>query len=188
MKHWHAYKQPTSKQSRQREQPDYKLMPGGLSNLSALVKRGHRHQQSILSRSWHARSSKKRSVLTHHDARSILYHCKLHLQLSVKTTPNKETRCKTPPPMDDPHLWVTAQTQDAALVISLLFATDNDNTSLEEQSFKLPNFFTLCQAELTAITEACKLLPTNFNTLILVWIDSLFNQYSVNISMCLTKR
>ena len=70
--------------------------------------------------------------------------------------------------MDDPHLWVTAQTQDAALVTSSLFATDNNNTSLEEQSFKLPNCFTLYQTELTAIKEACKFLPTNINTLILV--------------------
>jgi len=57
-----------------------------------------------------------------------------------------------------------AQTQVAGLAISSTFNTDNNNTTLEEGSFKLPDYCTVHQTELTAIFEACKYLSTYTNT------------------------
>ena len=55
-----------------------------------------------------------------------------------------------------------------------IITTDNNNTTLEERSFKLPDYCTVYQTELTAIIEACKYLSTYTNThIIIIWSDSL---------------
>ena len=55
-----------------------------------------------------------------------------------------------------------------------IIATDNNNTTLKERSFKLPgDYCTIYQTELTAIIEACKYLSTYTNTHIIIWSDSL---------------
>ena len=54
-----------------------------------------------------------------------------------------------------------------------IIITDNNNTTLEERSFKLPDYSTVYQTELTAIIEACKYLSTYTNTHIIIWSDSL---------------
>ena len=47
------------------------------------------------------------------------------------------------------------------------------NIDLDEKSFKLPDYCTVYQTELTAIIEACKYLSTYTNTHIIIWSDSL---------------
>ena len=54
-----------------------------------------------------------------------------------------------------------------------IITTNNNNTTLEERSFKLPDYCTVYQTELTAIIEACKYLSTYSNTHIIIWSDSL---------------
>ena len=56
-----------------------------------------------------------------------------------------------------------------------IITTNNNNTTLEveERSFKLPDYCTVYQTELTAIIEACKYLSTYTNTHIIIWSDSL---------------
>ena len=54
-----------------------------------------------------------------------------------------------------------------------IITTDNNNTTLDERSFKLPDYCTVYQTELTAIIEACKYLSTYTNTHIIIWSDSL---------------
>jgi len=49
-----------------------------------------------------------------------------------------------------------------------IITTDNINTTLEERSFKLPDYCTVYQTELTAIIEACKYLSTYTNTHIII--------------------
>ena len=56
-----------------------------------------------------------------------------------------------------------AQTQDAGRA-GYILTTNNNNTTLEERSFKLPDYCTVYQTELTAIIEACKYLSTYANT------------------------
>ena len=51
--------------------------------------------------------------------------------------------------------------------------TDNNNTTLDERSFELPEYCTVYQTELTAIIEACKYLSTYTNTHIIIWSDSI---------------
>ena len=50
-----------------------------------------------------------------------------------------------------------------------IITTDNNNTTLEERSFKLPDYCTVYQTELTAIIKACKYLSTYTNTHIIQW-------------------
>ena len=54
-----------------------------------------------------------------------------------------------------------------------IITTDNNNTTLEERSFKLPDYCTVYQTELTAIIEACKYLSSYTNSHIIIWSDSL---------------
>ena len=54
-----------------------------------------------------------------------------------------------------------------------IITTNNNNTILEERSFKLPDYCTVFQTELTAINEACKYLSTYTHTHIIIWSDSL---------------
>ena len=55
-----------------------------------------------------------------------------------------------------------------------IITTNNNNTTLEERSFKLPDYCTDYQTKLTAIIEACKYLSTYTNThIIIIWSDSL---------------
>ena len=54
-----------------------------------------------------------------------------------------------------------------------IITTDNNKTTLDERSFKLPDYSTVYQTELTAIIEACKYLSTYTNTQIIIWSDSL---------------
>ena len=55
-----------------------------------------------------------------------------------------------------------------------IITTDNNNNTLEERSFKLPDYCTIYQRELIAIIESCKFLSTHTNTnIIILWSDSL---------------
>ena len=49
-----------------------------------------------------------------------------------------------------------------------IITTNNNNTILEERSFKLPDYCTVYQTELTAIHEACKYLSTYTHTNIII--------------------
>ncbi|XP_063691333.1 uncharacterized protein LOC134823698 [Bolinopsis microptera] len=62
---------------------------------------------------------------------------------------------------------------DSGCGAGYIITTDNNNTTLEERSFKLPDYCTVYQTELTAIIEACKYLSTYTNTHIIIWSDSL---------------
>ena len=53
-----------------------------------------------------------------------------------------------------------------------IITTDNNNTILDEKSFKLPDYCTVFQAELTAIREACTYLANFTNKNIIIWTDS----------------
>ena len=61
-----------------------------------------------------------------------------------------------------------------------IITTDNNNTTLEERSFKLPDYCTVYQTELTAIIEACKYLSTYTNTHIIILSDSLFSKRAIS--------
>ena len=54
-----------------------------------------------------------------------------------------------------------------------IITTYNNNTILEERSFKVPDYCTVYQTELTAINEACKYLSTYTHTHIIIWSESL---------------
>ena len=54
-----------------------------------------------------------------------------------------------------------------------IITTDNNNNTLEERSFKLPDYCTIYQRELIAIIESCKCLSTYTNSNIIIWSDSL---------------
>ena len=54
-----------------------------------------------------------------------------------------------------------------------IITTNNNETTINETSLKLPDYCTVYQAELTAITEACKLLNSVNNKHIIIWTDSL---------------
>ena len=54
-----------------------------------------------------------------------------------------------------------------------IITTENNNTTLEERSFNLPDYCTVYQTELTAIIEACKYLSTYTDTHIIIGSDSL---------------
>ena len=69
-----------------------------------------------------------------------------------------------------------------------IITTDNNNTTLEERSFKLPDYCTVYQTELTAIIEACKYLSTNTNTHIIIWSDSLSSIQAIFIARSRTTR
>ena len=61
-----------------------------------------------------------------------------------------------------------------------IITTDNNNTILHENSFRLPDFCTVFQAELTAIREACTYLATTTNKHIIIWTDSLSSIQAVS--------
>ena len=61
-----------------------------------------------------------------------------------------------------------------------IIITDNNNTTLFERSFKLPDYYTFYQTELTAIIEACKFLSTYTNTHIIIWSDSLSSNQTIS--------
>ncbi|XP_063677002.1 uncharacterized protein LOC134813244 [Bolinopsis microptera] len=56
---------------------------------------------------------------------------------------------------------------------SYIITTDNNDSTQLKRSFKLPDYCTVYQTELTAIIEACKYLSTYTNTHIIIWFDSL---------------
>ena len=62
-----------------------------------------------------------------------------------------------------------------------IITTDNNNTTLEERSFKLPDYSTVYQTELTAIIEACKYLSTYTNTHIIIWSDSFSSIQAISL-------
>ena len=62
-----------------------------------------------------------------------------------------------------------------------IIATDNNNTTLEKRSFKLPDYSTVYQTELTAIIEACKYLSTYTNKHIIIWSDSLSSIQAISL-------
>ena len=54
-----------------------------------------------------------------------------------------------------------------------IITTNNNETIINETSFRLPDYCTVYQAELTAINEVCKLLNNENNKDIIIWTDSL---------------
>ena len=54
-----------------------------------------------------------------------------------------------------------------------IITTNNNNTTLKESYFKLPDHCSVFQAELTAIMDACNNLTTMENKQIIIWTDSL---------------
>ncbi|KAL5269289.1 hypothetical protein ACHWQZ_G002940 [Mnemiopsis leidyi] len=56
---------------------------------------------------------------------------------------------------------------------------NNNNTILHEDSLNLPNSCTVYQAELTAITYACRQLTNYTNKHIIIWTDSLSSSNSL---------
>ena len=79
-----------------------------------------------------------------------------------------------------PSEYITCYTDgsktDAGSGAGLIITTDNNNTIIYESSIKLPDYCTVFQAELVAISEACKHLITTTNTNnkhIIIWTDSL---------------
>ena len=62
---------------------------------------------------------------------------------------------------------------DSGTGAGYIITTNNNNTTLEERSFGLPDYCTVYQTELTAIIEACKYLSSYTNTYIIIWSDSL---------------
>ena len=61
-----------------------------------------------------------------------------------------------------------------------IITTNNISTTLEEKSFKLPDYCTVYQTELTAIIEACKHRSTYTNTHIIIWSDRLSSVQAIS--------
>ena len=84
------------------------------------------------------------------------------LQNIIDNIPNETITCYT-----------DGSRTDSGSGAGYTITTDNNNTTLDERSFKLPDYCTVYQTELTAIIEACKYLSTYTNTHIIIWSDSL---------------
>ena len=54
-----------------------------------------------------------------------------------------------------------------------IITTDNNNTTIKEAHFKLPDYCTVFQAELTEIKEACIYLEPHKDKNIIIWTESL---------------
>ena len=54
-----------------------------------------------------------------------------------------------------------------------VITTNNNNTIIGEASYRLPDYCSVYQAELTAIREACNFIKEETNKHIIIWTDSL---------------
>ena len=76
-----------------------------------------------------------------------------------------------------PPEYITCYTDgskiDSKCGAGYIITTDNNNTHLHEASYKLPDYCSVYQAELTAIREACNYLHSEINKHIIIWTDSL---------------
>ncbi|KAL5253960.1 hypothetical protein ACHWQZ_G013652 [Mnemiopsis leidyi] len=78
---------------------------------------------------------------------------------------------------ETPEDWITCYTDgsktEEGCGAGYIITTNNNNTILHEDSLNLPNSCTVYQAELTAITYACRQLTNYTDKHIIIWTDSL---------------
>lgn len=84
------------------------------------------------------------------------------LQNTIDSTPSDSITCYT-----------DGSKTDEGCGAGFIITTNNNDTTLHEGSYRLPDYCTVFQAELTAITEACTHLTSNNNKHIIIWTDSL---------------
>ena len=84
------------------------------------------------------------------------------LEKLIKDTPNDTISCYT-----------DGSRTDSGSGAGFIITTDNNDTTMKEAHFKLPDYCTVFQAELTAIKEACIYLESQNNKNIIIWTDSL---------------
>ncbi|MCP4458360.1 MAG: reverse transcriptase-like protein [Cytophagales bacterium] len=82
----------------------------------------------------------------------------------IRDTPNKTITCYT-----------DGSRTDSGSGAGYIITTDNNNLTIKESHFKLPDYSTVFQAELIAIKEACNYLTSqnNKDKDIIIWTDSL---------------
>ena len=106
-----------------------------------------------------------------------------HLQQNIDDTTSDTITCYT-----------DGSKTDEGCGAGLIITTNNNCTILHEESHKLPNYCSVFQAELTAITETCNKLTTYNNKHIIIWTDSLssiqaltaLNTKSRTVNSCLS--
>ena len=106
-----------------------------------------------------------------------------HLQQNIDDTPSDTITCYT-----------DGSKTDEGCGAGLIITSNNNCTILHEESHKLPNYCSVFQAELTAITETCNKLATYNNKHIIIWTDSLssiqaltaLNTKSRTVNSCLS--
>ena len=76
-------------------------------------------------------------------------------------------------PSDSITCYTDGSRTDTGCGAGYIITTNNNNTTIHETSYKLPDYCTVFQAELTAIREACRYLATTTNKHIIIWTDSL---------------
>jgi ribonuclease HI len=82
----------------------------------------------------------------------------------------------SPVPIDSITCFTDGSRTDTGCRVDYIITTNNNNnnnTTICETSYKLPDYCTVFQAELTAIREACNYLANTSNKHIIVWTDSL---------------
>ena len=88
------------------------------------------------------------------------------VQDTIDNTPNDTITCYT----DGSYTESETETKCGS---GYIVTTHNNNTIINETSFRLPDYCNIFQAELSAITDACNLLSTENNKHIIIWTDSL---------------
>ena len=93
-------------------------------------------------------------------------------------TLNLEIHYKTPSTISP--VWSRT---DAGSGSGYIITTDNNYTTLEERSFKLPDYCSIYQTELTAIIEACTLYLSTYTKtcIIILWSDSLSSVQAISL-------
>ena len=76
-------------------------------------------------------------------------------------------------PSDSITCYTDGSRTDTGCGAGYIITTNNNNTTIHETSYKLPDYCTVFQAELTAIREACNYLANTTNKHIIIWTDSL---------------
>ena len=90
------------------------------------------------------------------------------LQNTIDSTPSDSITCYT-----------DGSKTDEGCGAGFIITTNNNDTTLHEGSYWLPDYCTVFQAELTAITEACTHLTSNNNKHIIIWTDSLSSMQAI---------
>ena len=76
-------------------------------------------------------------------------------------------------PSDSITCYTDGSKTDEGCGAGFIITTNNNDTTLHKGSYRLPDYCTVFQAELTAIMKACTHLTSNNNKHIIIWTDSL---------------